>query len=177
MFPWVETAEPRDPGHPLYVSGPQGHGRVDNPEHYVTLYACDDPDGAIGEAFGNHAVWTPDLFQGTPTLPGSVRALATIDAQDVDVVDLDDPAALIERALRPSQVVTRDRAVTQVWSLAIFREGRWDGVRWWSYHNPSWGSFGLWDLTRLRVLDVKALAGEVDRVRDVAATMCRPWED
>lgn len=174
VFPWVPDAHAGEPGHPLYVGGPQGQGRVDNPANYLTLYACDVRDGAIGEAFGNHDVWTPDLFEGPPILLGSVRAVAEIDA-DVDVVDLDDATALLERGLRPSHVVTRARAVTQQWALAIFHEGRWGGVRWWSYHDPEWGSFGLWDVGGLRVVDVKPLAEEVDHVRDVARRMRRPW--
>lgn len=177
VFPWIDTAELGEPGHALYVSGPQGHGRVDNPEHYLTLYACDQSDGAIGESFGNHEVWTPDLLEGPSSVPGSQRALATIDAADTDVLDLDDPAALVERGLRPSRVVTRNRQVTQMWSLAIFHERRWGGVRWWSYHNPEWGSFGLWDVASLRLVDVVSLADEVDRVREVATLMCRRWED
>ena len=177
VFPWVEGASPGEPGHPLYVSGPQGHGRVDNPEEYLTLYACDEPDGAVGEAFGNHAVWTPDLLEGPPALPDSRRALAVIDAKAVEVVDLDDPAALSERTLRPSQVVTRNRPVTQRWALSIFHEARWGGVRWWSYHDPEWGSFGLWDVGRLRVVEVRPLGDEVDDVRAVADRMCRVWRE
>lgn len=177
VFPWIANAEVGEPGHPLYVGGPQGQGRVDNPEVYRTLYACDAGEGAIGEAFGNHDVWTPDLFRGPSILPGSVRAVAEIDASDAEVVDLDDAAALLERGLRPSQVVTRTRSVTQGWALAIFREGRWGGVRWWSYHDPEWGSFGLWHVGGLRVTDVRPLSGDVDAVRDIAARMNRLWDE
>jgi hypothetical protein len=177
VFPWVDTAEPGEPGHPLYVAGPQGHGRVDNPEQYLTLYASDHAEGAIGEAFGNHSLWTRDLLQGPPALSGSERALAVFGAGELDVVDLDDPAALLERRLRPSEVVTRVRSVTQEWALAIFREARWSGVRWWSYYDAGWGSFGLWDPSDLRLEEVRPLRDEVDNVREVAARMRRVWED
>ncbi|HYO61257.1 MAG TPA: RES domain-containing protein [Actinomycetota bacterium] len=177
VFPWIETAGPGEPGHPVYVASPQGHGRVDNPEHYLTLYASDHWEGAVGEAFGNHAVWTRDLLQGPPALPGSRRALAEFDAAGVDIVDLDDPAVLLEWRLRPSEVVTRVRSVTQAWALQIFGEARWAGVRWWSYHDPAWGSFGLWDASDLRVAEVRPLSDDVDRVREVAARMSRVWED
>lgn len=177
VFPWVEDARPGEPGHPLYTPSPQGHGRIDNPEHYLALYASDDPDGAIGEAFGNHSVWTSDLLEGPPGLPGSRRALATIDASTLAVVDLDDAAALLDRGLRPSQVVTRDREITQAWALAIFRAGRWGGVRWWSYYEPTWGSFGLWDASNLEIADVTSLADLMPRVQGVAARMFRPWHD
>ncbi len=177
VFPWVENAATGEPGHPLYVARPQGHGRVDNPERYLTLYASDDPDGAIGEAFGNHAVWTRDLLGGPPALPGSQRALAVIHAAKVDVLDLDDPAVLSERRLRPSKVVTRQREVTQRWALEILHETRWGGVRWWSYHDPEWGSFGLWDVAALRVAEVGPLSDDIGHVRAVAGRMCRVWED
>jgi hypothetical protein len=177
VFPWIEDAPSGQPGHPLYVAPPQGHGRIDNPEHYLTLYFSDDPSGAIAEAFGNHTVWTSDLLGGPPGVAGSRRALAVVDATDVDVVDLDDPEALTERALRPSQVVTRARGVTQAWALAVFYEARSSGVRWWSYYDPQWGSFGLWDAGGLGVVDVMPLRERIDEVKDVAARMCRLWED
>lgn len=176
MFPWLEDAEPGEPGHPHYVGLPQGQGRVDNPEHYLTLYLSDDPLGAIGEAFGNHSIWTSDLLSGPPALAGSVRALATFESSDVVVIDLDDPQALLDRALRPSRVVTRHRGTTQNWALKIFREGMWDGVRWWSFHNPEWGSFGLWHLNSLELVDVIALADQVGNVRQAAVDMYRLWD-
>lgn len=155
---------------------PQGRGRVDNPEYYLTLYLSDDPLGAIGEAFGNHSIWTSDLLSGPPGLAGSVRALATFDSSQVVAVDLDDPRALLDRALRPSRVVTRQRGTTQGWALEIFREERWDGVRWWSFHNPEWGSYGLWELNGLEVTDVTALADQVGLVQQAALDMCRLWD-
>lgn len=176
VFPWLESAGPNEPGHPLYIPRPQGHGRIDNPEHYLTLYLCDEPDGAIGEAFANHAIWTPDLLDGPPSLAGSRRALGTYDASDADVIDLDDARALSERRLRPSEVVTRNRRVTQAWALDIFREGQCNGIRWWSYHNPEWGSFGIWNVEALRVTNVVALTDAVDRVQQVAWDLGRVWE-
>ncbi|MDP9235241.1 MAG: RES domain-containing protein [Actinomycetota bacterium] len=175
VFPWLESAAPPEPGHPRYVAAPQGHGRVDNPERYLTLYLSDDPIGAIGEAFGNHSIWTSDLLTGPPALPGSVRGLATFDAADAVVIDLDDPQALLDRSLPPSRVVTRQRAITQSWALRIFEEGTWDGVRWWSFHNPEWGSLGLWSLEKLEVVAVSALSDQVALVQQAASDMLRVW--
>jgi RES domain len=175
VFPWLDTASSNEPGHPLFVSPPQGQGRIDNPERYLTLYASDDQIGAIGEAFGNHAVWTTDLLGGPPALRDSRRALVTLDASKTAFLDLDDPKALVDRDLRPSRVVTRDRATTQGWSLKIFSEGKWDGVRWWSYHNPDWGSFGVWNRNALRVVEVKALSEELELVGRAAAELNRVW--
>jgi RES domain len=175
VFPWLEDAPAGEPGHPLYVAHPQGHGRIDNPEHYLTLYASDRREGAIGEAFGNHAMWTRDLLDGPPALPGSRRALATYDAPRAEIIDLDDPQVLVERELRPSGVVTRDRRRTQTWALDVYREQTWDGVRWWSFHDPDWGSFGLWNRDALEVASVDALSEEVELVQEVASRMYRVW--
>src|SRR5680860_1751191 len=101
VLPWIETASEDEPGHPLYVHTPQGSGRVDNPEHYTVLYASDDPVGAIGEAFGNMAIWTPGLLEGPPLFSSSRRALITYAAGDTETLDLDDPESLVERQLKP----------------------------------------------------------------------------
>lgn len=176
VFPWLETAPVGSPGHPLYVAHPQGQGRIDNPDHYVTLYASDHRAGAVGEAFGNHATWTSDLLEGPPSLPGSRQAIATFDASDVRVVDLDDPRTLVERDLRPSIVVTRDRDRTQRWALKIYDEAEWHGIRWWSFHEPDWGSFGVWDRDTIELEDVAVLSDEMTLVEEVAHRMCRVWE-
>lgn len=177
VFPWLEDARAGSPGHPLYVAHPQGHGRIDNPSQYLTLYISDHLEGAIGEAFGNHSMWTPDLLEGPPSLPGSRRAVATLDPGDTQLIDLDDPRTLVERDLRPSTVVTRDRDRTQRWALRIYREGKWDGIRWWSFHDPDWGSLGLWNLSKVRVEDVSVLSENVPLVVEVADRMCRVWEN
>ncbi|MGH2755128.1 MAG: RES family NAD+ phosphorylase [Actinomycetota bacterium] len=176
VFPYLEDAKKGEPGHPLYVPATQGSGRVSNPEHYLVLYASDDPSGAVGEAFGNHALWTPALLEGPPLLAGSRRALATYEVE-AEVLDLDDPVALVDREIRPSRVVTRDRSVTQAWALDIFREDRWAGVRWWSYHRPEWGSFGMWDVSGYTAVDIEPLEATSEALTEAARLLNRPWRD
>lgn len=154
----------------------QGAGRIDNPAHYRTLYVSDAMSGAVAEAFGNHAVWTDDLLAGPPALPGSVRALVTYATPGLRVLDLDEARALLGRRLRPSQVVTRDRRVTQAWGLAAYRKRRWAGVRWWSYWDPRWGALGLWDVRSLRVVRVERLAWDHAAVTEASAVLMRPRE-
>jgi hypothetical protein len=97
-----------------------------------------------------------------------VRALAQYSLEDAAAVcDLDDAQRLVEMALRPSEVVTKDRAVTQRWALELYNSNRWAGARWWSYYDPRWGSFGLWDVRALRVTGVTVL-DDLDQP-DVAA--------
>jgi hypothetical protein len=175
VFPWVDSARRAEPGHPLYVVPTQGAGRVDNPEHYVVLYASDEPAGAVAEAFGNLSTWSPVLFEGPPSVPGSVRAIAryTLGA---NVLDLDDPRHLVARKLRPSRVITRRRDVTQTWALSVFGEQRWAGVRWWGFHNPDWGSYGIWDTKHLQLQEVEALHPEHPAVDGAARALARRLE-
>ena len=65
------------------------------------------------------------------------------------LLDLDDANNLVERSLRPSQVVTLNRGITQQWALRIWNElgssrHRWDGIRWWSRHSSDWPVVALW---------------------------------
>jgi hypothetical protein len=150
---------------------------VDNPEHYRVLYAADAAAGALAEAFGNHAVWTPMLLGGRPDLRGSVRALATFDAAGVEALDLDDARRLVERKLRPSAVVARDRSLTQGWALRIYREKRWAGIRWWSHYDSRWGSFGLWDVSKLKIADVTPLTPDHPALLEAAEALSRPWRE
>ncbi|HEX9823517.1 MAG TPA: RES domain-containing protein [Actinomycetota bacterium] len=175
VLPWVKGARAGTTGHPLFVPPVQGAGRLDNPEHYLVLYASDAPAGAVAEAFGNLAEWSDGLFEGRPSIPGSATVLATYELEGAEVLDLDDAAALQARGLKPSDVVTRDRTVTQRWALDVFREGRWAGARWWSYHDPRWGSFGVWAVERLRVVDVEPLSRDHPAVREAGSVLLRLW--
>lgn len=75
---------------------------------------------------------------------GFESRLVTFDlGADRTLLDLDDPAALAERGLRPSRVVTRDRQMTQAWAAAIHAEGSWAGISWWSYYDPEWRPAGF----------------------------------
>lgn len=174
VFPWVQGTRAGDRGHALHVPPVQGAGRVDNPERYRVLYVSDSPVGAVAEAFGNHGIWTDHLFSGRPELPGSRTALAEIEARALRTLDLDDPRALLDRRLRPSSVVTRSRATTQAWALRVFEEKRWGAVRWWSHYDPSWGSFGIWDVRRLRARSVAGLDRDHPAIREAAAVLARP---
>lgn len=175
VFPWLPEAPTRATGHPLGVPQVQGAGRVDNPDHYRILYVSDAPAGAVAEAFGNHIIWSDGLLRGRPGLPGSTTALAVYSAPGLGVVDLDDPRALLRRRLKPSEVVTRDRAVSQAWALRIFHEGRASGVRWWSRYDSAWGSYGLWDTKRITVREVGALTRDHPAVVEARRILGRSW--
>ena len=157
VFPYLAAAKPGEPGGALYVP-PQGGGRIDNPDVYSVLYLSDSAPGAIAEAFGRFPEWTASALDGAPGLSGSRRALARYRLEDAGaaapVCNLDDPKQLLSLRLRPSDVVSRDYARTRLWARRIYEKRRWVGVRWWSYYDPSWSSFGLWHLHHLRIEQV-----------------------
>lgn len=173
---WKEDARLGEEGHPLWLPvGYQGQGRIDNPDLYAALYLSTDPAGAVAESFGNLSLWSDEMFLGPPRAPGTIRALATFQLADAPVLDLDDPAALLERSLRPSRVVTRDRAVTQAWARRIHAERRWAGVSWWSYYDPRWTSVGIWRTTSLAVARIDRLNRRHTAVIAAREVLCRPW--
>jgi hypothetical protein len=157
VFPYVATAPKDQPGGAVYVP-PQGGGRLDNPGIYSILYLSDAPAGAIAEAFGRFPEWNAAILEGAPSLPGSAHALAHFHLpDDAPICNLDDPAPLQTLGLRPSDIVTRDYTRSRAWVRRIYERERWCGVRWWSYYDSQWASFGLWNLSRLKLDDVKLL--------------------
>jgi len=148
-----DARDPSDNGHPLYVWPYQGKGRVDDPDgDYSVLYVGDSPQGAIAETFGRYAEWSATLL-ATPrkTPKGTVKALIQYRG-DPAILDLDDPIELSQLGLRPSGVVSRRRAQTQQWARAIYDKEEHQGISWWSYYDPRWASFGLWDYSGLSVV-------------------------
>lgn len=153
VFPHLAGAKSGESGDPMHLYRPQGRGRLDNPDRYDTWYFGLTPETAVAESFADLATWRPSMC-AFPALPGAERALGTFVVRDDSrVLDLDDANALRDRGLRPTQVVSRIRPVTQGWALSIFEETasdgnrRWDGVRWWSYHRPHWVVVALWTPT------------------------------
>lgn len=172
---WIPKARARTPGHPAYVARKrQGAGRIDNPDLYGVLYLSSDPAGAVAEHFGRLPVWRDAMFL-VPGRRTARRALATFEIDDAALLDLDDPPTLMERALRPSTVVARDRAVTQAWAREAFLEDRWRGIGWWSPYDSRWACFGLWDAEVRLSGRTAPLHREHAAVREAAETMSRTW--
>jgi hypothetical protein len=173
VFPFLSSADPHDPGGALYIPS-QGGGRVDNPTIYSVLYLSDSAAGAVAEAFGRFPEWPPAILQGSPSLPGSVRAIARYRlTEGSKICDLDDPSQLQELALRPSHVVSRDYEHTRAWALRIYKQRRWAGVRWWSYYSSAWFSFALWNLSGLTLARVQTLTLEDPAVVEASRAIIR----
>lgn len=124
----------------------QGDGRHDNPDVYGCMYASGSPVGAVVEqlaefrGLGRLAPWMLRK-QGRPL------AFASIELNDeVALLDLDDPQVLLKERLRPSQVATRARAVTQRQAAGLYiSHPEAAGLRWWSTIEASLTNLTLFD--------------------------------
>ena len=157
---WDKAAAPRSRGGPLWFPRMlQGNGRHDNPALYGCLYASVEPVSAVAEQIHRLAgtsLEPPDLLRRG--LPLALAAIALDDAHEL--VDLDDPAVLVGEGLRPSQIATHDRAVTQAGAAEIFeRHPDAPGLRWWSTIEALWENLTLFDRAQelLSVDDVHPL--------------------
>jgi hypothetical protein len=149
VSPYLPGSPAGEPGSPTYLHKPQGTGRLDNPTYYDVWYLSLTEAGAVGETFAAHPKWPDKIFK-FGKLAGARFALHTFQLSDsCPLLDLDDANNLVERSLRPSQVVTLNRGITQQWALRIWNElgssrHRWDGIRWWSRHSSDWPVVALW---------------------------------
>ena len=152
----------------------QGGGRIDNPEAYSILYLSDAAAGAVAEAFGRFPEWNTDILEGSPKLPGSVRSIARYNLRDTTLVcNLDDAKWLVALGLKPSDIVSRNYAHTRAWAERIYDQGSWAGVRWWSFYDSKWASFGLWDCSGIALEDVQAVTLDHPALREASRTIAR----
>lgn len=146
-LPLDEQARSEQPGGALWFPRElQGAGRHDNPELYGCLYVAEDPVSAVAEQLAP--------FRGAKALLPSMLIrfeaplfLTSFELPDgVTVVDLDDPVVLDEEGLRPSQVATRRRSVTQMQAAELYA-AHVDAaaIRWWSTLEASWINWTLLD--------------------------------
>lgn len=160
VFPHLASAGVGDPGHPSFVHPDQGAGRWDNPDLYRALYVATTAEAAIGETFAHLGYWRRAMLD-FPSIPDSQRDLVVyeLDEENEPVLDLDDPKALVTRALRPSEVVVRNRPHTQQIARLVFEERRWSGLSWWSMHRPQWALRAMFGTDAVRVVEVEPLVG------------------
>jgi hypothetical protein len=142
-FEWDGTSLGRADGGPLFVPRKvQGKGRHDNPAEYGAWYfsrATMSPVAELLQIFRNGSVADNDFTRAN----GRAIALVAVEFEDdAGVVDLDAPAELSARGLRPSAVATPRRAATQEMAASIFREGA-AGLSWWSTLNADWTNVTL----------------------------------
>jgi hypothetical protein len=175
VFPRDPRAAPREPGGSLFwPRGLQGHGRHDNPELYACIYASETRLSPVAEALAP--------FRGAGELDremlergGRPLALATLELPDeLPLVDLDDPPTLGAEGLRPSQVATRRRSLTQAQAAALFdKHERAAGLRWWSSLESLWINVTLFDRAETVVTagELEPLTPESEPVLEAASLL------
>jgi hypothetical protein len=172
LLPWQRGAPHTSPGGALWFPRePQGAGRHDNPDRYGCLYVGESAVSAVAEGLAP--------FRGARALTGGMLmragvplALAQLELHhDAHLMDLDDPSVLVEAGLRPSDVATRTRAVTQSYALRLF-DGYLGlmGLRWWSTIEASLFNLTLFDRAQpeLEIVEVTPLTIGSLAVREAA---------
>lgn len=143
VFRALDGARRTARGGPLYVPRDrQGSGRHDSPGRYGAFYAARTPEAAVAEAiqaFRGRDLEADDLVGAD----GSPLALARLDDEALGpLVDLDEPAILVDHAWRPSAVASRSRPVTQPMAVRLFDDGA-AGLSWWSTLDAAWTNVTL----------------------------------
>jgi hypothetical protein len=151
----LEGASATARGGPLFVPRErQGSGRHDSPGLFGAFYATRSAVAAVAEtiqAFRGRDLSADDL----QLADGSRLTLATFDGLGpASVLDLDDPAVLLEEGWRPSGVASRDRQVTQAMAVRAFEAGAL-GLSWWSTLDSTWTNVTLF---AERTVDAGAVA-------------------
>lgn len=169
-FAWNRRARPAEPDGALWFPRAyQGEGRHDNPDVYGCLYLADSAVSGVVEQLAR--------FRGQRLVPGMLErrrlplAIAELELDDREaLVDLDDPAELLRRRLRPSIVATRRRRVTQPQALEVYRTATAAGIRWWSTYESLWANVTLFDRAapRLRIVGVERLSVDHAAVGEAA---------
>jgi hypothetical protein len=117
----------------------QGHGRFDLPGvPGGVLYLAETPAHAVAEALQHYRGQRLDdadlIVAGHPLALVAV----TVPRQTLDgVVDMCDPAVLVQHGIKPDQTASGDRRVTQRIAATIHAVGE-VGLRWWSALLGDW---------------------------------------
>ncbi len=177
LLPWRAGASPTQPGGALWFPRElQGAGRHDNPDRYGCLYTSEAPLSAVAETlapFRGTGTLSPAMFlrAGLPLALASLELDGDGGQLEDGLLDLDDPNVLVRTRLRPSQVATNVRAVTQDYARRIFDETPAAmGLRWWSTLEASLANVTLYDrvLPRLSCSRVELLSLEHPATREAA---------
>ena len=143
VFPWDPRSAPAEPGGALFVPRDhQGQSRHDSPRTYGALYASRRGTSAAAEFLSRFRA-RPLPAQVFDAGGGRRWSIAAFDDSRLgQLPDLDDPHEMVARTLRPSEVATFDRDVTQPIAERLFEEGH-IGFGWWSTIEASWPNVTL----------------------------------
>jgi hypothetical protein len=175
VFPRDPRAAPGEPGGSLFwPRGLQGYGRHDNPELYACFYASEARVSPVAEALAPFR-GSGEVVPGMLERGGRPLALAALELPDeVPLVDLDEPSMLAAEELRPSQVATRRRSLTQGQAARLFeKHERVAGLRWWSSLESLWINVTLFDRAEpvMAAGEVETLTPDSEPVREAASLL------
>jgi len=171
VFPWDPSAGATEPGGALFRAF-GGSGRIDNPALYRVLYAAREPECAVAEIFGAFAPWRNEMLVHRDGRP---YALAEIELRTrTPIWDMNDARHLSILRLKPTDVIRRNLEKTQAWAARVWELGKYRGISWWSYYNPDWTAFGLWDVRGAAVTEVLPLTLATPALQAAAAAIVRP---
>lgn len=149
IFPWNAAARPGDPYTPQYVlpAGSQSGGRFDLSSTPTLYIALEDPAHALAEVLqylrGKHQIRAGHLRRKVRGQPGVYHPLALVETWLPDdlydtLPDLGAPENLVRYGIRPDDLSSRNRAVTQQISRRLHDDHGLAGFRWWSAFRGEW---------------------------------------
>jgi len=113
------------------------------------------PECAVAECFGAFDVWDRDIVEAAPATPLVARsrfALASyLVPEGIPLRNLDSATTLVEEELAPSQVVSRDRSLTQTWATRFMRGEHTPVYRGGPTTNRRGTSVGVWQHDAVRL--------------------------
>jgi RES domain len=128
-------------------AGDQTGGRFDLSDTPALYIALEDPAHALSEVLqslrGKREIRKGHLQRGVRGRPGVYHSLAVVDtwvpAALYDAMpDLGDPEVLVRFGIRPDDLSSRERAVTQRISRKLHDDLGLPGFRWWSAFGGQW---------------------------------------
>jgi hypothetical protein len=123
----------------------QGSGRFDLAALTPVRYFAETPEHAVAEVIQglrNQSLDAADLVRGHPL--ALVEATLPPDT-NTRVVDLCDPAQLLQLNVRPDQLASGDVTTSQEVARTVFAKGA-PGFRWWSALSGDWHTVVLFDV-------------------------------
>ncbi len=132
------------------------------PDRSAVIYCSKSRVSAVAEVIqgfrGTHLTSRVFLYPDK-----NVRALAHMVLDDsVPLIDFDDPKELSNHKLKPSQIATMNRQVTQNIARSLFDEGAF-GFTWWSTLNASWTNVTLFENRVSEHLSIEGEALALDK--------------
>lgn len=149
VFPWDAGANPGDPYTPQYIlpAGVQTGGRFDLADTPTLYLALEDPAHALAEVLqsvrGRGLLRRAHLRRKVRGRAGRYLPLAVVDTWVSESLfatlpDLGDPENLLALGIRPDDLSSRNRLVTQRVSRRLHDEHGLAGFRWWSSFKGEW---------------------------------------